>query len=322
MWRDSTAAASAWISRGWLTLRNFTNRQVSATRRCRWSPARLHLLVRRRRRHEHRSATREDFAERMRNCSRRARHGYATNCSTRKERTELDLAMLFAAVIRSARRPRAPNAQVFERSRIWVALSAAASTAAAMMVSIEDSRCNRYAPLGGGARRRSATISSTACRGRTDLNARQTKQAVFLGKARREDRSLLQLPLRRKRTSTIDESDDRSTPTLIVASFENAQVFGSRRAAARRHVALVRCRHGTGDVFAGEAHMGDKPVGLPVELDVRRSADRTWQLHVDVDRRLRKTSRGDDARRSPTSTFAVANAKALASGHGNPPGAR
>ena len=135
----------------------------------------------------------------------------------------------------------------------------------------------------------------------TDLNARQTKQAVFLAQTSREGRALLQLLLRRRRDFA-DESKNRSRPTSILG-FREPQGCRARRAAARRHDAHVRNHRARGDVFAGEgAH----------ERQTREHAGRTrrWQTRstsaceISVERPSAEELATRNARRSSTSSCA------------------
>ena len=99
----------------------------------------------------------------------------------------------------------------------------------------------------------------------TDLNARQTKQAVFLDKPRvRVDRFY---------SVRIDEFDDRwdeaQSPDLIVR-FENQSSAGLGEPLPKGTVRIFE-PNGDRQIFAGEAELDDKPVGLPVELTIARA---------------------------------------------------
>jgi hypothetical protein len=84
----------------------------------------------------------------------------------------------------------------------------------------------------------------------------------------------------------------------LVVSFKNAKASGLGEPLP---AGMIRFFDGApdGDVFAGEASIGDKPVGLPVELQYAKAID--LALHVDVD---------DDSDEVMDATFVASNAKA------------
>lgn len=101
---------------------------------------------------------------------------------------------------------------------------------------------------------------------RTDLGARQTKQVLFLDEPEvRVDRyygfRLESL------TETLDA--DVAIPSLTLA-FENTAAGGLGEPLPSGVVRVFE-QYGGRDVLAGEAEIGDRPVGLPVELVIGRA---------------------------------------------------
>ena len=111
----------------------------------------------------------------------------------------------------------------------------------------------------------------------TDLNARQTKQAVFLVKPR--------VKIERFYSYFFDaqnfapEDYESITPTSILA-FENRKTSGLGEPLPEGMMRMFETT-GTGDVFAGEARMTDKSVNLPVELAVARALDLGLEINVE-----------------------------------------
>ena len=100
----------------------------------------------------------------------------------------------------------------------------------------------------------------------TDLEARQTKQVAFLDKPEvRVDRYYS------FRIAELDDDppDDAVAPSLML-SFENTERAGLGEPLPSGNVRVFEGYAG-GEVFAGEAEMGDKPVGLPVDLEIGRA---------------------------------------------------
>ena len=111
----------------------------------------------------------------------------------------------------------------------------------------------------------------------TDLNARQTKQAVFLVKPRVKVRRFYSYFLDAQ--SFEPEAEESLTPTLILA-FENRKTSGLGEPLPEGMMRIFDTT-GTGDVFAGEAHMIDKSVNIPVELEVAEALDLGLEIHVE-----------------------------------------
>jgi len=135
----------------------------------------------------------------------------------------------------------------------------------------------------------------------TDLNARQTKQAVFLDK---QDVKVERLYSFRFDEYDFDDDEPFVRPNLMV-SFENRKSSGLGEPLPAGIVRFFDAAT-DGDVFAGEARMGDKPIGLPIELQYARAMDLMMRIEVDDD----LDDVPDDAEAADI-TFAVANAKPL-----------
>lgn len=100
----------------------------------------------------------------------------------------------------------------------------------------------------------------------TDLDARQTKQAVFLEKPRvKIERFYL------TRLNDLEDTvDDPSPPPELVIRWENKGSSGLGEPLPAGRVRMFEPYRGS-DVFAGEANIADKAVGLPVELALARA---------------------------------------------------
>jgi hypothetical protein len=101
---------------------------------------------------------------------------------------------------------------------------------------------------------------------RTDLNARQTKQVLFLDDPEVRVERLYGLRL----ASLLQpQQEDVAIPNLIVR-FENTEAYGLGEPLPSGVVRVFESYAGR-DVLAGEAEIGDRPVGLPVELVIGRA---------------------------------------------------
>jgi hypothetical protein len=101
---------------------------------------------------------------------------------------------------------------------------------------------------------------------RTDLNARQTKQVLFLDEPDVRVERLYGVRL----ASLLEaQQDDVAIPNLIVR-FENTAAYGLGEPLPSGVVRVFESYAGR-DVLAGEAEIGDRPVGLPVELSIGRA---------------------------------------------------
>jgi hypothetical protein len=101
---------------------------------------------------------------------------------------------------------------------------------------------------------------------RTDLNARQTKQVLFLDEPEVRVERLYGLRLA---SLLAAQQDEVAIPNLIVR-FENTEAFGLGEPLPSGVVRVFESYLGR-DVLAGEAEIGDRPVGLPVELNIGRA---------------------------------------------------
>jgi hypothetical protein len=101
----------------------------------------------------------------------------------------------------------------------------------------------------------------------TDLNARQTKQVVFLVKPRVKIERFYRFDY----DVRWDRSPELSTPESMIA-FENRKATGLGEPLPAGQVRVFDA-HGDREFFIGEASMSDKPVNLPVELGVSKAMD-------------------------------------------------
>jgi hypothetical protein len=110
----------------------------------------------------------------------------------------------------------------------------------------------------------------------TDLGARQTKQVAFLSKPRvRVDRYYNF----RIEDLHVDPPDDAVAPSLIL-SWQNTERAGLGEPLPSGRVRVFE-EYAGGEVFAGEAEMSDKPVGLPVDLEIGRALNLTLEASTE-----------------------------------------
>jgi len=115
----------------------------------------------------------------------------------------------------------------------------------------------------------------------TDLNARQTKQAVFLSKRVKIERYYSYVfNAQNVRNDGDDEDLETITPASMV-SFENRKASGLGEPLPGGMMRMFDTADGD-ELFAGEARMSDKPVNVPVELDLAKALD--LSLAIDVRR--------------------------------------
>jgi hypothetical protein len=113
---------------------------------------------------------------------------------------------------------------------------------------------------------------------RTDLAARQTKQVLFMDEPAVEIERYYGFRL----DSLTDPPDeDVAIPNLIVR-FENTEAEGLGEPLPSGVVRVFE-QYGGRDVFAGEAELGDRPVGLPVELTIGRAQGVLVEVTTDWD---------------------------------------
>jgi hypothetical protein len=101
---------------------------------------------------------------------------------------------------------------------------------------------------------------------RTDLGGRQTKQVLFLDEPEVRVERLYGFRLD---SFTEPPDEDVAIPELMIR-FENVEREGLGEPLPRGTVRVFEA-YGDRDVFAGEADIGDRPVGLPVELVIARA---------------------------------------------------
>jgi hypothetical protein len=112
----------------------------------------------------------------------------------------------------------------------------------------------------------------------TDLAARQTKQVLFLDEPEVEIERFYGFRLD-SLTNPVDE--EVVIPNLIVR-FENTAAEGLGEPLPSGVVRVFE-QYGGRDVFAGEAEVGDRPVGLPVELTIGRAQNVMLEITTDWD---------------------------------------
>jgi hypothetical protein len=122
---------------------------------------------------------------------------------------------------------------------------------------------------------------------RTDLAARQTKQALFLDEPEVRIERFYGFRLE---SLTGPPDEEVAIPDLIVR-FENTEARGLGEPLPS---GIVRVFEGYGArvVFAGEAQIGDRPVGLPVELTIGRAQSVLVETTTDWD--YAETRRDED----------------------------
>jgi hypothetical protein len=120
----------------------------------------------------------------------------------------------------------------------------------------------------------------------TDLGARQTKQVAFLAKpAVRVERFYAY-----RLDGYVAELDEQVASPNVVVSFDNTARAGLGEPLPSGRVRVFET-YGGAEVFAGEAQMEDRPVGLAVELAIGRAANLTLETTTEWrrDRRLNAT---------------------------------
>jgi hypothetical protein len=113
---------------------------------------------------------------------------------------------------------------------------------------------------------------------RTDLAARQTKQVLFVDEPAVEIERYYSFRLA---SLTEPPGEDVAIPDLIVR-FENTAAEGLGEPLPSGVVRVFE-RYDGRDVFAGEAEVGDRPVGLPVELTIGRAQNVLFEVTTDWD---------------------------------------
>lgn len=121
----------------------------------------------------------------------------------------------------------------------------------------------------------------------TDLAARQTKQVLFLDEPEVQAERYYGFRLE---SLTDPPDEDVVTPDLVVR-FENTRQGGLGEPLPSGVVRLFEQYRGR-EVFAGEAEIGDRPVGLPVELTIGRAQNVLFEVTTDWD--YGETRRNED----------------------------
>ena len=113
---------------------------------------------------------------------------------------------------------------------------------------------------------------------RTDLNARQTKQVLFLDEPEvRVDRFY-----GFRLDSLTDPPDEDVVIPSLTLEFENTESDGLGEPLPAGVVRVFES-YGGREVLAGEAEVGDRPVGLPVELVIGRALNVMLEITTDWD---------------------------------------
>lgn len=114
----------------------------------------------------------------------------------------------------------------------------------------------------------------------TDLNARQTKQAVFLQKPRVRVERFYAVKYSADEYGT-EDFDNQPIAPAVMLSFRNekARGLGEPLPAGMMRV-FERAPEGT--LFVGENSLGDKAVGAPFELEIGKALDLAIELEVDL----------------------------------------
>ena len=120
----------------------------------------------------------------------------------------------------------------------------------------------------------------------TDLRARQTKQVLFLDQPKVRVERFYGFRLDSLRDGP---EEDVSIPSVTLR-FENTEAFGLGEPLPSGVVRVFES-YGGRDVFAGEADMGDRPVGLPVELEIGRALNVMVEVTTDYDYTGRNSDR-------------------------------
>jgi hypothetical protein len=114
---------------------------------------------------------------------------------------------------------------------------------------------------------------------RTDLAARQTKQALFVNEPEVEVERFYGFRLA---SLTEPPNEDVTIPNLTVR-FENTEARGLGEPLPSGIVRVFE-DYGGRAVFAGEAEIGDRPIGLPVELTIGRAQNVMLETTADWER--------------------------------------
>ena len=137
---------------------------------------------------------------------------------------------------------------------------------------------------------------------RTDLASRQIKQVLFLDKPEVRVERVYSF---RRHALTEFPTEDVVRPDLVIR-WENTARAGLAEPLARGTVRVFEPYAGR-EVFAGEARIEDRPVGLPVELPISRALN----VMLEVDTRLARSGSGDRMRTTAAADYRIVNNKSV-----------
>ena len=138
---------------------------------------------------------------------------------------------------------------------------------------------------------------------RTDLNARQTKQVLFLDEPAVRIERFYGFRL----DSLTDPPSDEVVIPSLTLRFENTEGDGLGEPLPSGVVRVFES-YGGRNVLAGEAEVGDRPVGLPVELEIGRALNVMLEITTEWD--YGETRRNED-RVVVTTEHRIVNNKAV-----------
>ena len=136
----------------------------------------------------------------------------------------------------------------------------------------------------------------------TDLNARQTKQVVFLQKPAVKVRRFY-----RAFVSAVDyypDEDEELRSPQVVLGFENRKSSGLGEPLPEGVLRIFEAG-AAADLFAGEGEMRDTAVGDPVEIPFARAVDITYSM--DVEEHEEENRRGDEVANLADAAIHVSN---------------
>lgn len=136
----------------------------------------------------------------------------------------------------------------------------------------------------------------------TDLGAHQTKQLLFLDKRKVRVERFYSV---RRRTLTDLANEDVVAPNLVVR-WENTERARLGEPLASGTVRVFESYAGR-EVFAGEATIEDRPVGLPVELEIGRALN----VMLEVKMGLERSGPQNRPRTTATADYRIVNNKSV-----------
>lgn len=136
----------------------------------------------------------------------------------------------------------------------------------------------------------------------SDLGARQTKQVLFLDKRKVRVERFYSV---RRHALTDQANEDVVTPNLVVR-WENTERAGLGEPLASGTVRVFEPYAGR-EVFAGEATIEDRPVGLPVELEIGRALN----VMLEVTMGFERSGPQSRPRTTATADYRIVNNKSV-----------